>query len=61
MEAMVLWRLLQRYTTCKLRGHISTGTFLWWMCDRCHSTFTPASSHWENGVKISEEKNAKAE
>jgi hypothetical protein len=53
---MHISRIFHRFVTCKLRGHRSTGTFLWWMCDRCHATFTPAHSQYIGDVKISTER-----
>ena len=33
-------RRILRLTICTAVGHYSTGTLLWWMCDRCHADFT---------------------
>jgi hypothetical protein len=47
-------RFTNRYTVCALRGHLSTGTFLWWMCDRCHADFASKNtgSVWVDDMKI---------
>ena len=33
-------RFVCNHTVCRVKGHLSTGNFLWWMCDRCRSDFT---------------------
>lgn len=53
-KAEKLMRLLARLTICKICGHYSTGTLLWWMCDRCHADFaaTALPSSYINGDKV---------
>lgn len=46
-------RFFHKHVTCRVKGHFSMGTFLSWMCDRCHEPFTPEISYWAYGVKIS--------
>ena len=47
-------RLIKRFVVCKIIGHRSTGTLLWWMCDRCHADFENVAlpSEYVGSVKI---------
>lgn len=50
-------RILQRirqFTQCLLMGHLSTGTTMWDICDRCGTNFgeTAGPSQWIGEYKI---------
>jgi hypothetical protein len=47
-------KLFMRRTICAVKGHRSTGTMLWWMCDRCFKDFGDSAneSYYKNGIKI---------
>ena len=32
-------RIIAKRTICLVKGHLSTGRMLWWMCDRCYTDF----------------------
>jgi len=40
-------RLFFRFMVCTWKGHLSTGTMLWWMCDRCLTDFTETAKSSE--------------
>jgi len=53
---VTITRTFHRLVTCKRRGHMSTGTFLASICDRCHATFIPKHQSYQEGQKISTER-----
>jgi hypothetical protein len=50
----VIKRQVMRFTVCKVVGHYSTGTLLWWVCDRCYADFANQvrSSRYVGPIKI---------
>jgi hypothetical protein len=46
-------KLFNKYVTCIILGHMSTGTFLYRMCDRCHGYFEPKHITYTADGKLS--------
>lgn len=53
MPDPIRWYLAKTFI-CSRRGHLSTGSLLWWMCDRCHEDFRKSAkpSYWDGDTKI---------
>lgn len=41
---------MRKRLRCLIKGHRSTGLFLWWLCDNCQGTCPPSTTKNNRGM-----------